>query len=74
MNTHTDFQTAEPHVYTSQGNLPLASLGYSTRWEDGPDATTFIEEHRLGDEVVKRSVHVLSKQGLTGETVAGKVN
>lgn len=64
----------EPLIYTSRGNLPIADLAYSTRWEDRPDATVFVEEYRLGDEVVKSSVHALSKRGVTGEGAVGGVN
>lgn len=64
----------EPMIYTSKGNLPVSSLAYTTEWQDGADATVFIEEYRLGDEVVKRSVHALSKHGVTGETIVGGVS
>ena len=63
----------EPLIYTSKGNLPISSLAYSTSWEDRPDSITFVEEYRQGDEIVKRAVHVLSKQGVTGETVIGQM-
>lgn len=64
----------EPMIYTSKGNLPVSSLTYSTRWEDSSSATVFIEEYRLGDELVKSSVHALSKHGVTGESSVGGMN
>lgn len=64
----------EPLIYTSKGNLPIAQLAYSSKWEESADATVFIEEYRLGDEVVKRSVHALSKHGVTGDGIAGGMN
>lgn len=64
----------QPLIYTSKGNLPIADLSYSTEWQDSQDATVFVEEYRLGDEVVKRSAHALSKHGVTGDGVAGGVN
>lgn len=63
----------QPLIWTSKGNLPIADLAYSTAWEESPDATVFIEEYRQGDEVVKRSVHALSKHGMTCEGAAGGV-
>lgn len=66
--------TNEPLVWTTKGNLPVASLTYSTTWQDSPEATVFIEVYRQGDEVVKQSVHVMSKQGLASEAIAGNVN
>lgn len=54
----------EPLIYTAKGNLPLASLQYATRWEDNEDFTKFIETYRLGDEVVRESVHVMGKKQL----------
>ena len=66
--------TDTPLIYTSRGNLPVADLAYSTAWEDTAMSTVFIEEYRLGDEVVKRSVHALSKTGIAGASVAGGTN
>lgn len=65
---------SEPLIFTSKGNLPIASLAYVAKWEDRPDATVFIEEYSLGEEVVKRSVHALSKHGVTGESIVGGMN
>ena len=51
-----------PLIYTSKGNLPVASLSYSTQWEDNDDYTQFTETHTLNGEVVKQSVHVRQKR------------
>lgn len=64
----------EPLIFTTKGNLPIASLEYRHEWQDGPDATVFVEEYRLAGEIVKRAVHVLGKRGVTGESVAGGIN
>ena len=64
----------EPLIYTSKGNIPIAGLRYQTNWEDRPDAVIFTEEYFDGEECVKRSVHALSKHGVTGETVIGVLN
>lgn len=63
----------EPLIYTTKGNVPIASLAYSTSWEDRPDSITFVEEYRDGEEIVKRAVHVLSKVGVTGDAVIGQI-
>jgi hypothetical protein len=63
--------TEEPLIYTSKGNLPIASLRYEHKREDKPGAVVFIEEYFQGDESVKRSVHVLPLAGLCMEGVAG---
>ena len=61
--------TAEPLIYTSKGNVPIASLEYRHEWRDEPDALTFIEEYRdATGELVKRAVHVLSKRGAASDT------
>lgn len=60
----TDFQHAEPHIYTSRGNLPLSALRYVHKREDTPGNIVFVEEYFLGDESVKRSVHVLPVIGI----------
>ncbi len=61
---------AEPLIYTTKGNLPISTLEYSHAWDDRPDAVVFSETYKLGDEVVKHAVHVLSKSGVTGEAIA----
>lgn len=64
----------EPLIYTSKGNLPIASLEYSHAWDDRPDAIVFSETYKLAGEVVKHAVHVLSKVGVAAEAVAGGLN
>lgn len=54
-----------PLVWTNKGNLPIADLSYETEWQDYPEQTLFIEMYKLGDEVVKRSVHVMIKKGIS---------
>ncbi len=61
-----------PLIWTTKGNLPIDSLEYRHGWDDTEAATVFWEEHWLGDEMVKRAAHVLSKTGVTGEAVANK--
>lgn len=62
--------TDEPLIWTSLGNLPESRLAATQGWEVTDTATVFWQEWRLGDELVKRAVHVLSKAGVTGECIA----
>lgn len=62
-----------PLIWTSKGNLPIADLRYVHRREDTPGNVVFIEEYFLGDEVVKRSVHVLPVVGVCAEGVASDI-
>lgn len=63
----------EPLIFTSRGNLPIASLRYENRREDVPGKVVFIEEYFLGDESVKRSVHILPLIGICLEGVASNI-
>lgn len=58
-----------PLVYTSKGNLPMASLNYEVRWEDTPDYTKLVEVYKLEGEIVKESAHVLSKRGISTDAL-----
>jgi hypothetical protein len=66
--------TDTPLIYTSRGNLPMDQLDYSTRWEDNPDFTKFVETYRYQGEVVRESAHVLTHQGLSFEAYATPLN
>lgn len=65
--------TDEPLIYTSRGNLPVASLQYAVRWEDAPDYLKFVETYTLDGEVVRESAHVYSKRGLLAEPTAAQL-
>jgi hypothetical protein len=61
----------EPLIWTSKGNLSLASLTYQHAWDDQPTYIKFCERYLdATGEVVKESAHVYCKTGLTvaGET------
>lgn len=58
----------EPLIYTSKGNIPLASLEYSHAWEDTDTYTKFTETHTLEGEVVKQAVHIMMKTGQSATT------
>lgn len=55
--------TEEPLIYTSKGNLPVASLKYEAWWDRQPDFVKLIERYTLDGEVVKESAHVLQLTG-----------
>ena len=54
----------EPLIYTSKGNLPIASLTYRHEWLEDDVAITFVEEYSLNVEIVKESAHARLKKGL----------
>jgi len=55
----------EPLIYTSKGNLPIASLAYETAWDVNDAYIKFVERYLLGGEVVKESAHVYDRQGVS---------
>lgn len=54
----------EPLIYTIKGNLPIASLAYSHRWDVTDDYFKFTETYKLGEEVVRESAHVYDRKGV----------
>lgn len=58
----------EPLIYTSKGNLPVASLTYQTAWEVTDSYIKFQERYLdASGEVVKHSVHVYDRNGVQGQ-------
>ena len=53
----------EPLIATSKGNLPLASLRENVVWTDDENDTTCALEYWLGDECVRREVHIYKRTG-----------
>lgn len=64
----------DPLIWTSKGNIPINGLDYLTEWQDMKDQVRFIETYKLNDEVVKRSVHVMIKEGLALFQEQGNMN
>lgn len=65
-----------PLIFTSKGNLPIASLEYRPSWELHADngefqGMTFVEEYFLDGESVKRAVHVYRHRGVSAEGQTG---
>jgi hypothetical protein len=63
----------EPLIFTSKGNLPISSLRYEHKREDTPGNVVLVEEYFLGDESVKRAVHVCPLVGVCLEGVASSL-
>jgi hypothetical protein len=63
--------TDEPLIWTSRGNLPIASLEYRYAWDDTPEALKFSETYLLDGEIVKQSAHVYVKQGAQTQPETG---
>lgn len=63
-----------PLIWTTKGNIPIEGLQYSTEWQETADQVRFIETYKQDDEVVKRSIHVMIKQGLSVFGEQGQLN
>lgn len=64
----------EPLIFTSKGNVPVASLTLETEWDLKETYIKFVERYRdASGEVVKESAHVYSKIGLTGESAVASI-
>jgi hypothetical protein len=62
----------EPLIYTSRGNLPIASLRVEASWDINRDYIKLVERYvDEAGEVVRESAHVYSFKGMTGEGAAG---
>ena len=61
-----------PLIYTSKGNVPLASLTYETSWEINDDYIKFAERYRdATGEVVKEGAHVYDRRGVCASGLIG---
>lgn len=61
-----------PLIWTSEGNVPVASLSYETEWDINPEYIKFVERYRNAKgETVKESAHVYDLRGLASAGVAG---
>lgn len=54
----------EPLIWTTKGNIPIASLRYEHSWNITDDEISFVERYLQGDEEVKKNVHVLKTKGI----------
>jgi len=51
-----------PLIFTSKGNLPVASLKYMPLWTVAPGYVEFVEEYWLETELVRRNVHLYQSE------------
>lgn len=73
MNTETT-EYDRPLIYTAHGNLPIDVLrGPIPEWNVSDEEISFAECWYLGDELVKRSAHVLKLKGVDLAIESGKV-
>lgn len=56
--------TEEPLIYTTKGNVPIASLQYRHEWQEDDNGIYLIEEYTLDGEIVKKNVHARLKKGI----------
>lgn len=64
----------EPLVYTTKGNVPVASLKYETAWDVQDGYIKFIERYRdASGEVVKESAHVYDRSGISASAVSASI-
>lgn len=62
----------EPLIYTSKGNVPIASLTYETAWEVNDAFIKFVERYRdATGEVVKEGAHVYDRRGACATGLIG---
>lgn len=47
-----------PLIWTTKGNVPVASLEYYIGWEISETSIVFREQYRLDGEIVKENSHV----------------
>lgn len=56
----------EPLIWTTKGNVPIASLQYQTAWDIQPTYYKFMERYiDATGEVVKESAHVYQLEGVS---------
>ena len=57
-------------IFTALGNLPESDLTEKVTWVDNADETILNIEHWLGEQCVKRAVHIYKRRG---ESVIGNI-
>jgi len=54
----------EPLIWTTKGNLPVASLRYEVSWNMLKDQVQFNERYFQGDELVRENSHIKLLEGV----------
>lgn len=68
--SQADPTQAEPLIWTTKGNIPLASVKQEVEWRVMPDQVIFIERYTLDGEIVKESSHVRILSGVESEGIS----
>ena len=68
----TEFDKDVPLIWTTKGNLPVASLEYYIGWEITEESIVFKEQYRLDGEIVKENAHVKLLKGSDAAAEAEK--
>ena len=63
----------EPLIFTTKGNIPLASLTREVEWRIAEKVIVFIERYFLEGEMVKESSHVKLLDGVAALSDVGKI-
>jgi len=61
----------EPLIYTSKGNLPIASLEFKCWWDEDDNQISYHEQYLLNGEVVKQGGAMRLKKGLDATIIGG---
>jgi hypothetical protein len=59
----TENEKDVPLIWTTKGNVPVASLEYYIGWEITEESIVFKEQYRLDGEIVKENAHVKLLKG-----------
>jgi hypothetical protein len=66
-----DPTTEVPLIWTTKGNLPIASLQQFVQWELTDDYVKFREVHKTADgEIVRDATHIYKRKGVDLSAVA----
>jgi hypothetical protein len=64
----------EPLIHTIHGNMPVKDLTRVDGWDFDPSGITYWQEHKLGNEVVRRDVSRYQLQGSQTLGTQGAIN
>lgn len=68
----TEFDKDVPLIWTTKGNLPVASLEHYIGWDITEESIVFKEQYRLDGEIVKENAHVKLLKGSDAAAEAEK--
>lgn len=59
-----------PLIWTTKGNLPVATLTHQVEWRCSQNNIIFIERYLLAGELVKESTHIHVLEGAAASSEA----